>query len=450
MSLFLLLACAVLIIGGCIGALVFAIVYNKPVFLIYFQIIYCCTMRFFISEMHFPSVLRFLPDLVTLVLFVQCVLCFQHSREVSIVKAPLSAVAIFCMLALAAVVINTQPIAALVWGTRVVMRFFVFWLACVLFLQEKDIRIMVRIFFFLTIGNALAVSLQYFVQGYSFDYVGGLFGIEVGANSEMNLFLVQMFICGMAMYVFSQCSWKFLAAIVAMGLYIAAISELKVVFFELPMVFGVLLLCAGWRPKCAPMLLGGVIAVYLAVLFFLIFYPDWAGFFSLSMIQNYVGEMGYAGEGTLNRTTAVPYVFENILTSPVQWLFGYGLGNADASSFYTSEIYRIHGAVRYTYFSIAHFLAENGVIGTLAYLGFYVAVFAKSMSFKRRDPDHAMWYVIGAMGSILVFFHAFYSLALRIDITYIYMFWLSVPFIVRKEFVQKKERSCEKAGALAG
>ena len=62
MSLFLLLAIAVLIIVGCVGALVLAIVHNKPVFLIYFQILYCCTMRFLMTEMHFPSVLRFLPD----------------------------------------------------------------------------------------------------------------------------------------------------------------------------------------------------------------------------------------------------------------------------------------------------------------------------------------------------------------------------------------------------
>lgn len=452
MSTFLVLATAALVIVGCAGALVLAMIYNKPVFLIYFQIVYCCTMRFFISEMHFPSVLRFVPDLVTMVLLVQCVVCFHRAREMAIVKAPLSAVSVFFLLALVAFIINAQPVAALIWGIRVVMRFFVFWLACVLFLREEDVRMIVRILFFVMIGNVMAVSFQYLIQGYSFDYVGGLFGIEIGANSEMNLFVVQMFVCGMAMYVFSQCSWKFLAAIVAMGLYIAAISELKVVFLELPMVFCVLLLCAGWRRKCAPMLLGGVVAIYLAGMLFLIFYPGWSDFFSLSTIQNYVGDMGYAGEGTLNRTTAVPYVLENILTSPVQWLFGYGLGNADASSFYTSEIFRIHGATRYQYFSIAHFLAENGVVGTLAYLSFFISVFIKSMGFKRTDPSHVVWYVIGAMSSILVFFHAFYSLALRIDIAYIYMFWLAVPFIVRREAMREREEFCadKEQRALAG
>ena len=450
MSVLLPLAVAALIVCVCVGALILAIVYNKPICLIYFQIVYCCTMRFFISEMNFPSALRFVPDLVTMILFIQCALCFQRVSASSFAKAPLLAVGVFFLVSLISFVINAQPVESFIWGIRVVMRFFVFWLACILFLRETDVRTIVWIFFFLTVGNTLAVSLQYFIQGYSFDYVGGLFGVEIGANSEMNLFLVQMFVCGIAMYAFSQCSWKFLAAIVAMGLYIAAISELKVVFLELPMVFFALLLCAGWRPKCAPMLLVGLISVYLAGMLFLIFYPGWTDFFSLSTIKDYVGEIGYAGEGTLNRTTAVPYVFKNILISPAQWLFGYGLGNADASSFYTSEIYRIHGATRYQYFSMAHFLAENGVLGILAYLSFYVATFAKSMSFKRRDPNNALWYVIGAMGSILVFFHAFYSLALRIDITYIYMFWLSLPYIVRKEAVQKKEDPSEKAGTVAG
>jgi len=433
MSLFLLLAIAVLIIVGCVGALVLAIVHNKPVFLIYFQILYCCTMRFLMTEMHFPSVLRFLPDLVTMVLLVQCVIYFQRARVVTLVKAPLFTVGLFFTLAMVAFVVNAQPIAALIWGTRVVMRFFVFWVSCVFFLQEEDVHRMVRIFFFLTVGNVLAVSFQYLIQGYTFDFVSGLFGTEIGANSEMNVFLVQMFICGMAMYAFSRCSWKFLLAIVGMGLYIAAISELKVVFVELPLVFCVLLLCAGWRPKCGRMLVVGAIAIYLAGMLFFIFYPEWEGFLSLSSIQNYIGDMGYAGEGTLNRTTAVPYVFENMLTSPVRWLFGYGLGNADAASFYASEIYQTYSATRYQYFGFAHFLAENGVLGVVTYLSFYVIILAKSLAFKRRDPERAVWYVIGAMSSVLAFFYMFYSQALRVEITYIYMFWLAVPFIVWKD-----------------
>ena len=149
MSLFLLLAIAVLIIVGCVGALVLAIVHNKPVFLIYFQILYCCTMRFLMTEMHFPSVLRFLPDLVTMVLLVQCVIYFQRARVVTLVKAPLFTVGLFFTLAMVAFVVNAQPIAALIWGTRVVMRFFVFWVSCVFFLQEEDVHRMVRIFFFL-------------------------------------------------------------------------------------------------------------------------------------------------------------------------------------------------------------------------------------------------------------------------------------------------------------
>ena len=418
----------------CVGGLALVLIYNKPIFLVYFQIVYCASMRFLISELHFPEVLRFLPDAVTLMLFVHCILCIKRSEYIAVTKLPLFFIGGFLVLSVMSFFLNEQPILSLIWGIRVVVRAFVFWFACFLFLRKKDVVNMVQILMCILAINALAASFQYFIQGYSFDYVGGLFGVETGSNTEMNTFIVQMLICAMTMFIYYKCGWKFIGLTIVLCVYIAAISELKVVFLEIPMIFFILLLFSGWKRRSILLLVAGGLAVYFSMMLFFILYPDWANFFNIETIMEYIGDdTGYAGQGTVNRMSSIPFVFENMFKSPIQMLFGYGLGNADSWALFTSSLYQEFGDYRYNYFGFSMLLAEDGVLGTICYLGFFASVCICGFIYRLKDPKNACWYTMAIVGSVLVVFHQIYSSTLRVDIIYNYMFWMSIPFIMMRE-----------------
>ncbi len=427
------------VIALCIGGVGLVLIYNKPIFLVYFQIVYCASMRFLISELHFPGVIRFLPDAVTLMLFVHCILCIKRREYTAVAKLPLFFIGGFLVFSLMSFFLNEQPVLSLVWGIRVVVRAFVFWFACFLFLRKKDVIKLIEICMTLLVVNALTAAFQFFVQGYSFDFVGGLFGVEPGSNTEMNTFIVQMLICAMAMFIYYKCGWKTIGLTIVLCVFIAAISELKVVFLEIPMIFFMLLLCSGWKRRSILLLVAGGLAVYFSMMLFFILYPDWANFFNIETIMEYIGDdTGYAGQGTLNRMSSIPFVFENMFKSPIQMLFGYGLGNADSWAMFTSSLYQEFGDYRYYYFGFAMLLVENGVLGTICYLGFFASVCICGFVYRLKDPENACWYTMAIVGSLLVVFHQLYSSTLRVDIIYNYMFWMSIPFIMMREAYLEK------------
>ena len=219
----------------CIVLLLGAFIWNKPILLIYCQIFMVCTMRFIYSETPVPSSIRYLTDVITIILFFQTFLQMRKNINKTNLRIPLLLCAVFAVSTIVSFFLSGQSIISYLWGVRVLFRFYVFFFACAIFLRKDDIKRITNMLFWLLPINVLASSFQYFVQGYTFDFNGGLFGMEIGCNAEMNMYLVQLIIFAFAMYLQNQFTLKKLILVLGMSLYIAALSELKVLFFEIPL-----------------------------------------------------------------------------------------------------------------------------------------------------------------------------------------------------------------------
>lgn len=408
-------------------------IWNRPIILIYFQIIFTCTMRFIYSELPIPSSIRYLTDVVTVILCVQTFLHMRKNISGLNVKIPLVCMTLFVVSTIVSFLLSGQDILSYIWGARILFRFFVFFLACIVFLHRDDVKKIIRILFGLLPLNVLASTFQYFVQGYTFDYNGGLFGLEVGCNAEMNMYLVLLIIFSFAMYLKNQFKLSHLVLVLIMSLYIAALSELKVLFFELPIIFVIVAILYKPTKKTFGILFVGSIAVYFAVLLFLALYPNWTDFFTTDTVMKYITEAGYAGGDTLNRTSAIPYVLKNLLTDARVRLFGVGLGNGDISSFFVSDFYEKYQHLRYTYFGFAHTLVENGLIGLVFYIGVFLgsAVHCFMMMYKKQI--NVAYAAMGCVVSVFALFLGLYNQALRTEVSYVYFFWLAVPYVMYKE-----------------
>ena len=436
----LLLNWIIIEIAVAVAILGMVIMFNKPVLLIHFLLIYGCVMRFLTSVMNFPDLLRFVPDIVSVLLFIQCVIAWPKATKCAVWKLPAVFMIVFVLFSIVTFFASGQSLLSYIWGARIHFRLFVFFIACCIFLEKNDVVRLTKIFFILLVGNVLAASFEHFILNYSFDNISGLFGIEVGANAELNIFLVQLCTMAISLYIYNKLPMRYLLLTLFMTMYLAALCELKVLFFEIPLIFILIMAFSGRYHKFLKVALVSAVAIVLFVPLLFKFYPGWREMLSWNSVEYYVFDMGYAGDDTVSRFSSIPFVYVNMMTGFLSKVIGIGLGNGDASFFYTSPLYTQYSSAGYQYFSFAMLFLESGFIGTAIYLMPFLTAAGKSVSFKRRDQNNAPFYVAGVVTGVMAIMQMLYSHAFRIDIAYQYMFWLAIPFCVYKSgFIAKKK-----------
>lgn len=409
-------------------------IWNKPVFVIHFQLIYCCFMRFLTQQLHIPEVIKYLSDYLTIILFIQIVLHFNKTRNINIFK-PL----LFIFLYLATVLISTfsngSSFIFFIWGARVNIRFFVFFLACVIFLRKNNLDNLMKFLLFLLPLNTVLVLFQYFVMGNRDDYIGGFFGVWQGCNGELLLYLLVVTAISIFFYISNKMNIFRLIVNIGLVSLIAAISELKFIFIILVimMFFAVILTFPSVR--ALKMSFAGVAIVISAFLLFLILYPDWRNEWgSLQSAIFASTEKNYAGSQSLSRFTAGSYILQNIILEPRQRLFGIGFGNADKFLSFTSSFYNRYEELGYGLFSYTLMFIEIGILGLIIYCLFFASISIDSLRVKYKSNPNMKFYLnISFIVSITVFLLILYNQSMYLDAAFIIFFILSFPFIIEKE-----------------
>lgn len=424
-----LAALVVVLLMGILAAILF---WNKPAMLIGFQILFCCVMGILSSQLRLPGAIKYFTDIICMALFGQLIISYkQIKKTLANIKGPLLCIIIYHIFTTLGLFITGQPLISFFWGMHVMARFFVFFVACACFLRLRDVEIIMKMLFALLPINVLVCSFQFFVQGYKYDYNGGLFGTEVGCNGNMNIYLCLLAVFTV-LFLFEKKMkpWQALAVFV-MIIYIAALSELKIIFFEVPLLIAVYALFSRNRKKVMGALVIILIGVYIGIQFFVILYPTWAGFFSPATILRYLRDESYGGDGTqtLNRLSVIPYVYNILLPDLRSKLFGMGIGNTDWSSIFVSESYYRYGYLRYGFFGFATVLFESGLLGIGSYIAFFVTVVVSAVKKMGKNLANSRFYMSGVLGVALFAVYGIYNQTNRLEISYLVFWGLAVPFI---------------------
>ena len=149
-------------------------------------------------------------------------------------------------------------------------------------------------------------------------------------------------------------------------------------------------------------------------------------------------EGGYSGVEQVNRLTTIPIISEKFLNTPLEKLFGMGLGNCDMASydFITTPFYNQYSYLRYQWFSTAFLYLETGFAGLTLYLGFFASIFFYSIKRKKDNLSNAsdsMLCQISAIIAVLAIMITVYNSSLRTEAGYMMFFALCFPFVVKKE-----------------
>ena len=434
------------IFGVIIGLVVFLLIWNKPVLVIYIQLIYCCFVRFLIYQLHFTKMVQFASDFFTIILLIQIILQFNKAKTINIRK-PLFFIVLFLLSAILSSILNSSSILFFIIGLRVYIKLLIFFIACVIFLKHEDIDKLAKFLLAILPINTVVAFYQYLIMGLGDDYIGGIFGNTQGCNGESNIYLTVVSVIAIVFYVGNKIKLWHSVISILQACMIAAISELKIIYFTLIIILLIVLVYTFPNKRAIMVTLLCGVALVLGLVVFLMIYPGWIDMitdFGTFMKDTAAGT--YGTSTTLGRTVAGPYVFQNILIEPRQRIFGIGLGYGDRYLSMESSFFARYESLSFYLFAYMIVIIEVGLTGFIIYCLIFVSIIYESFRIKKKiKTDNAIYCCISFIASIFTFQQFMYDQSIFWDAAFIIYFCLSLPFIMEKE---ENETSANKTGLL--
>ncbi len=403
--------------------------------LIIFQVVFILCFLFLIDILHFPSSISYLTDIIWIMLFILIII---NRQKIAFLKFYRNWILLFFAYTMMMLIINQQSLLLYLWGLRNNFRFYVFFLACVLFLKSKDINSILKIMIFFYYINFFLCLYQYYALDKHGDALGGIFGVQQGCNSYLNLFLVIICTYQTLNYICKKVSFIKCASVIAIACYLAALSELKIFFVEIIaiVILTVLFTRFSWRKLV--LIASSVLILILAINVLFVIFPQWRNYFTFDSIYRYATDSrGYTGAGDLNRLTAITQInrlfFNNSLS---QQIFGFGLGSCEYSSkfeFLTSHFYNVYNHLHYIWLSNAWTYLETGYVGLLFFNGFFILSFLISFRVKSRFDGGNVMINLARIVAVCCIIMAIYNVSLRVECGYLAYFILSIPLILYKD-----------------
>ena len=408
-----------------------------------FIILYSIVVSFGHSLVGIPLTFLYLNDFLLVVVFI---VCGEHILKNQILPIPKAlALVILALLAVTIIgfVVNLYSPLLYLWGVRNNFRGFVYFVACCICLKKKDIYDICNLLLKLLPINVVLCTVQYFaalnsgdarMQMFVGDYVGGIFGGYQSCNRMLNIYLLFVYLWAFAMYMKKNLPASRFVFILACSVYIAILSELKVVVLEV-LIGSVALVWILRRRRGKLFYTVAIIAgLLLLINVWSIFNPALAELFSsIEMIIEYSSANSY-GEESLNRLTVIPTVYELFLEgSPLKVLFGIGMGNADSSNyaFLTSQNFIKYGYLKYSYFMSGILFAETGALGLLLYFMIFVANFLHAAKCIKKYSDTDAVAYAGTVFNLIAIVCILYNTTLRSEVSnYLAFFFLAIPIVM--------------------
>lgn len=389
-----------------------------------------------------PSLIKYTADVAWIVLL--CFMVFNRNIRIDKKIFPLFLlVSVFFIYCLILYFLNYQSIIYLLWGIRNNFRFYVLFFAVVFYFRERDAYRSLQILDLLFWVNVPVMLIQYFVFHYEQDYLGGIFGIESGANANTIIFFTIVLSCSILRYMEKKESFALCASKCVVSLFFAALAELKFffVFFIIIMVMAAFLTSFSWRKLliftvCA-------VVIFLTSTLLVTLFSNFEDFMSIEKIWEAATQEHYSSEQTVNRLSAIPTLSKTIVPETSDRLFGFGLGNCDTSSFAicNTPFYQNYGHLRYTFFSAAFLFLEVGYVGLVLYTVFFILAFFMIRQRIKKGLCNELHGRIALIMAVLSLILIFYNASLRAEAGYMVFFILALPFVQRYDSVKKESAS---------
>ncbi len=389
-----------------------------------------------------PAAIKYTADVAWIGLL--CFMVLKRNIDVAKKIYPLVLLAVtFFLYCLVMYIVNYQSIVYFLWGMRNNFRFYVFFFAVVLYFRERDASRSFQILDILFWINVPVTLIQYFAFGYKQDFLGGIFGVETGANASTIIFFTIVLSRSLLKCMEQKEKLLLCASKCFVALFISALAELKFffVFFIAILILSAFMTTFS-RIKLLIFIVCAVLVIFASTLLVNLF--DFEGFLSFENIWKSATQEHYSSEQTVNRLSAIQTLAKTLVTSFNDRLLGLGLGNCDTSTFAicNTPFYQTYGYFRYTYFSVAFLFLEVGYLGLLMYVAFFAFCFFMIRKRIKLGLCKKLYGNIAIIMAVLAIVLVVYNASLRAEAGYMVYFILALPFIRSDSLASEEKDIC--------
>jgi len=410
----------------------------KPKLFVYFILVFCIISGFLKDELGFPSSIFYCLDISSLCLFF-CLICYiGKGKKISwvIPKPVLFILILFSLSVIFGVILNYQSLVSTLYGIRTIFRFLLFFISCCCFLDIRDLKTIMNIFFILQILNFFIAMYQYFVLHFHEDSLGGIFGY--GNGPVLNIFQGGIVLYFLLLFLTSKKHLLKFFFVCVSSLFVAGLAEEKAFFFYffIIVIFSFCLTKFYLSKFLMLCFMGLILFVGLNVLS-AVNSGD-----TLSDLFNVEKQISYAnnsyGISRINPFSDINYLF--FKDDPGLYLFGFGLGNCEFSASSNLEFYHAYSYTNYNFFSHAYLLLSTGYLGYILFSLFILVSGLYGLFRKEKN----IYSIFSFTFSIILIISMSFAPSLIINQGYLCYFFLSVFCISYK--IELKKRSSKNNG----
>lgn len=412
----------------------------RPKNLIYIVLILTLLMGTLNDDFGVTTNIRYLNDVATLLLMFS--LFFDKKIQKYIPYLGLNkiiiAMLVYTLVNIISIIINMVSVSLVVWAVRNTYRFFVFFWACIVYLEKEDLDRIFEIMYKIQWANVVLIFYQFTVLNLKQDDLGGIFGH--GGNAGLLIYSVLLLAYAVSKYVSKEYSMFKVLFVLISTCVISVLAEIRAFF-----VFALIIVIVNAILNKSIIRKTGVILVSIILFFVAVdLYSKLFPYVSLTL-DAFIKEGSSTGGGyNISRFNALSEInrlfFKN---DNLRELFGFGFGNCEYSNIplFRSKFYDLYGSYNYRWFTSQWVFLETGYAGVVSYIG--IVLFNLSYSIKilkLKKDDDKVFKLICIILSIVCIISFFYNSLLKADFGYIAFFSLAISGIVYKEEKLESEK----------
>ena len=407
--------------------LMFTLLWDKPVLLIYFVILMTLTMDMF--GIVFGVFARLSNPVAAIGCYLLLVAIVKNTCFVKRPHLVLQCMIIVGLIAVSviSVVVNGVGFKVAGIGMFQLLRNFAFFLACTEFLDLREIRRIFALLVGFSVFNVLVAFIEHKKYGAKGDFNGGIFGMTVGCNGKLNLFLVTVTVIVMVFYLANKMSTIMASVFLVCCLVSATVSEIKIYYFEFAAILIMTVLLSRFSRKTLILTVVALVSMVVGIWILGQMFPLFKDFFSVDSIVEYgTGDYGNS-EGSINRLTGLSSMF-GYLQTPLQKIFGLGIGNAHVGT----PFYEAHSYLKYIWLYDAYLFTELGISGLGLYYMFFVSIAVAAFWMRRKftNPELGPYFTVAIeLAALSVVFSAQDASMITSSALIIFMV-MAIPFAI--------------------
>lgn len=367
--------------------------------MLYAAVFYMFIMGFLIHDIGFPiGIMALLDAIVAFGLLFS--LLFLSKRKPYIKANP--TIAVFVILLIVGVMnalVKRVSLMLILDGIRNSFRGMATFTVAVCLIQKDTTKRIIRLIESFFRINIVVCTIQYFLLDIRQDECNGLFGAGK-MNSWTNLLLCIIAIYYISRYLNRLIPLHLVVINVVLCLYIAILAELKFFFFEIILIAMMLIWLEKPSLRTFVLCVVGSVVLFSMITLFLAFWGD-STIFTREGLWEYFNRdqsVGYSSLGDWGRIGGIAKATRKFFSRDLN-LFGMGLGYCG----YDTPFYSGYGWLHYILFSYIFVFMEQGWLGIIGYVTFFVIniLTIRKKKKKAKTPDAKVIYDISMVMSVI-------------------------------------------------